>query len=348
MRAQIRARTSESMLARKAAESGSQAEPLCVIESLSVRFPMHDGRVLAAVDDVTLHIRRGETVGIVGESGSGKTMLGLSLLGLVPAPGAVSGRITVAGIDVVGARRRQLYELRGRKVGLVLQDPTASLNPFRTIRSQLAESLRRVGVTGTEADTEMRSGLERVRLDPAAVLRRRPFELSGGMNQRIAIAMAILQRPDILVADEPTTALDVVVQLEVLELLRELQREQHMALVLISHDLAVVDQLADRIAVMYGGKLVELGPADEIVSRPSHPYTSALLAAMPDVARTDQQLRPIPGQFRQIFTADAGCPLVGRCDHVREACGQAFPERLELDAGHAVWCWSATGERVRS
>lgn len=318
----------------------TDADLIASIEHLSVRFPRADWPAIKALDDICLDIRTGEILGVVGESGSGKTMFGLSLLGLVPAPGVTTGSVRIGGVDVVSARRRDLYSIRGRRVGLVLQDPTASLNPLRTIGSQMHEAARGVVPDRKAASREIARVLERVGLDPRDVLRRRPFELSGGMNQRIAIAMALIRQPDILVADEPTTALDAVVQLDVLRLLASLRDERAMAIVLISHDLSVVSSMSDRVAVFYAGKLVEFGEALEVTEGASHPYTEALLAAAPKMSASTNEFAPIKGQFRAQQVGDDGCPFVSRCQESIPECAAAFPLATELSGGHSVWCWA--------
>jgi oligopeptide/dipeptide ABC transporter ATP-binding protein len=283
-------------------------------------------------------VRRGEAIGIVGESGSGKSMLALSILGLVGPPATVSGEIEIEGHSVL-ASGTDLHRLRGRVAGLILQDPTASLNPVRTIRSQLAESARVAGMAGPAIREAIDHALSAVGLDPKEVLRRYPFELSGGMNQRVAIAIALVQRPAILIADEPTTALDVSTQLSILALLQSLQRQFDMAIVLISHDLAVVYQLAHRLAVMYAGKLVEVGTTDEVVGRPQHPYTQALIGAIPSLGDLDRPLRTIPGQLQATFDDSRGCPFADRCPEAMDLCRQSFPETSVFSPTHRAWCW---------
>lgn len=314
--------------------------PVCSIRHLTVRFPTRRSGTIRAVDDLSLDIRPGEALGIVGESGSGKSMMAMSLLGLVPPPGVASGRVLVAGKDVFEASPRELTELRRKKLGLVMQDPTPSLNPVRSIGSQLAEAARVSGVERGAARGEIRSALQVVGLEPDFVLKKRPFELSGGMNQRVVIAMALIQRPEILVADEPTTALDVTTQVGILKLLDRLRRERGMALILISHDIGVIYQLVDRVAVMYAGKLVELGGTERVVHSPAHPYTRALLAALPEIgSRGADRLTTIPGQLKPVRDGDSGCPYRERCEYAMNVCGELFPSTIEVAEGHETWCW---------
>jgi peptide/nickel transport system ATP-binding protein len=193
--------------------------------------------------------------------------------------------------------------------------------------------------SGSNPERAIAAALAEVNLDSAEVLDRNPFELSGGMNQRVAIAMALIQHPEILIADEPTTALDTSTQIGILALLRSIQRSERMALVLISHDLAVVDQLAQRVVVMYAGRVVEVGPTDQVVNRPAHPYTNALLKALPRLSTGQSRLESIPGQLQPTFDHSRGCPFAKRCLHTMDKCLQEFPDRTDLSAEHSVWCW---------
>jgi len=316
-----------------------EAEAICVVDGLTVRFPTCDGRMLRAVDGVSLRVPAGQSIGIVGESGSGKSVMALAMLRLLGPAAAVTGSVTMAGIDLLRASPEALVRARGRVAGLILQDPTASLNPIRTIRSQLLESARRLGLAGATAQAEIVDALKSVRLSPDAVLSRYPFQLSGGMNQRVAIAMALIQRPQLLIADEPTTALDVSTQLGILGLLARLQAERHMSLIMISHDLAVVYQLADMIGVMYSGKLVEFGPTDRVVNAPAHPYTRALIAAIPRIDLVRERLETIPGQLRPRLEDDVGCPFRSRCHGAMPRCEDAFPPFVAVAPGHTAACW---------
>lgn len=315
------------------------SDPICAIQGLRVTFPTRRSGVIKAVDDIWLEIMPGEAIGIVGESGSGKSVMALSLLGLVPPPGRCEGRVLVAGQNVLALRGRELTRIRGRRIGLILQDPTPALNPIRTIESQLREAARLAGIPAADQSRRLQSGIREVKLDPAAVLRKYPFELSGGMNQRIAIAMALLQQPDLLVADEPTTALDVTTQAHILALLDSVRRKRGMALVLISHDIGVVYQVSNRIGVMYGGRLVEVGDTETIVHRPAHPYTQALINAVPSLDRPGQSVRGIPGHLSHIRVDDRGCPFEPRCAYALPACRDNFPGPTHLGPKHTSWCW---------
>jgi oligopeptide/dipeptide ABC transporter ATP-binding protein len=314
--------------------------PVCSVRSLTVRFPMRSGRVLRAVDGVSLDVLAGDSLGLVGESGSGKSVMALALLRLLDPSALVAGSVTIDGIDVLEAPADTLTRVRGRGAGLILQDPTASLNPVRSIRAQVMESARRAGSTRGQAEAEVAEALRSVGLAPEEVLGRYPFQLSGGMNQRVALAMALVQRPRLLIADEPTTALDVSTQLGILGLLARARETRDMAVLLISHDLAVVYQVTRWTGVMYAGKLVELGPTEEVVRAPAHPYTRALVAAIPRLDAPRERLDTIPGQLRPRFDGDAGCPFRDRCAVAMAICGEAFPAPTPVGAGHGAACWA--------
>jgi oligopeptide/dipeptide ABC transporter ATP-binding protein len=313
--------------------------PLCSVRGLGVRFPTRHGRLLRALDDVSLDIQPGESLGIVGESGSGKSVMALGLLGLLGPPARLTGAVRLGGVDMLRSGPAALSAVRGRVAGLILQDPTASLNPVRSIRAQLTESARRAGFAGARAEAEVGESLRSVGLVPDEVLNRFPFQLSGGMNQRVAIAMALVQHPRLLIADEPTTALDVSTQLGILGLLARVRKQSRMALLLISHDLAVVYQVTDRIAVLYAGRLVEVGPTEAIVTAPAHPYTRALVAAIPRLDGVRGRLETIPGQLRPQFDGDTGCPFRDRCRLAETRCTEHFPDLADVAPGHRAACW---------
>jgi oligopeptide/dipeptide ABC transporter ATP-binding protein len=312
---------------------------LLAIRNYSVHIPLSGQGVLKAIDDFSLDVGHGEAVGIVGESGSGKSMLVAGTLGLLPRTALPSGAILINDIDVTRATPRELRRVRGREIGVILQDPVLSLNPLRRVGAQLLESARRARRNKSDAAQAVREGLAAVRLDAGNVLRKYPWELSGGMNQRIAIAMALLQNPSLLIADEPTTALDPTVQLGILKELQALQRSRRMAMILISHELPVVYNFVDRIAVMYSSKLVEVGPTEEVVRRPAHPYTRALVAAVPPIDAVPARLGTIRGQLQPRMLDDQGCPFVTRCDHASDICARSFPAARQVGNGHTVWCW---------
>jgi peptide/nickel transport system ATP-binding protein len=285
------------------------------VHDLTVRFPTDAGDV-RAVTGLSFTVRPGETLGVVGESGSGKTAAATALLGLHdPQRARVTGSVRVVGTEVVGAREPVLRRLRGRSVAMVFQDPTTALHPFYPVGRQVAEAYR-AHHTVTRADAAERAVamLDRVGI-PAARIRAgdHPHQLSGGMRQRVVIAMALVNDPAVIVADEPTTALDVTVQADVLDLLREVQEETGTALVHVTHDLGVVAETADRLLVMYAGRAVETGQARELLTRPRMPYTWGLLRSTPDLGAPGERLRPIPGSPPSLLSPPSGCPFHPRC-----------------------------------
>jgi dipeptide transport system ATP-binding protein len=305
--------------------------PLLEIEGLTVGFG-GEGHRFVAVDDLALAIDEGEVVGVVGESGSGKSVTALALLGLIDFPGHVSARrLSFAGRDLRGIAERERRALVGKDIAMIFQDPLASLDPCYTVAHQLMEAL---AVHGTDRERASRSArreralelLRHVEIpDAPARLDAYPHQLSGGMAQRVMIAMAIACHPRLLIADEPTTALDVTVQAQVLDLLLRLQRERSMALILITHDLAVVAETAQRVVVMYAGRVVETGPVPEIFEAPRHPYTQALLAALPENNRDRARLAAIPGVVPGIHDRPRGCLLSPRCGYALARCSDEEP-----------------------
>jgi oligopeptide transport system ATP-binding protein len=318
--------------------------PLLSVEDLVVRFDTRHGTV-HAVDGVTFEVAPGETLGIVGESGSGKSVTVLSLMGLVPSPPGrlVGGRALFDGRDLLRLPAEELRRVRGREIGMVFQDPMTSLNPVLTIGYQLDEPLRRqLGLSKRAARERTIELLDRVGI-PAARQRADdyPHQFSGGMRQRALIAMAIACGPRLLIADEPTTALDVTIQAQIVELVRELRRETGMAVIWITHDLGVVARLCDRVIVMYAGRVAETAPAAALFERPGHPYTLGLLRSVP---RLDEDrratLEPIQGMPPDMVDPPPGCAFAPRCAFAREMCTQPPPLR-DLGQRHAAACWFA-------
>ncbi|MDX6751180.1 ABC transporter ATP-binding protein [Geminicoccaceae bacterium 1502E] len=309
------------------------------IAGLSVGIDTGRGERLL-VEEVDLAINAGETLGLVGESGCGKSMTCLAVMGLLPRQARITGgRIRVAGRRLDGLGDRELCGVRGRELAMVFQDPMSSLNPVLRIGAQLAENLRlHQGLDRTAARREAVRLLERVGIpEPAARLRAFPHELSGGMCQRVMIAMAIACRPRLLIADEPTTALDVTIQAQILDLLVELQEETGMALLLVTHDLGVVAETCDRVAVMYAGRVVETAPAEGLFAAPAHPYTAGLLGSLPRADRRAEQLVPIAGQVPEPGARPQGCAYAPRCSHAGRACGERPPSR-PVTRDHAASC----------
>jgi len=325
--------------------------PLLAVRDLRVAFAGDDGP-LTAVDGLSYDLARGETLGLVGESGSGKSVTNLALLGLLPKPPAcrVTGRAELDGLDLLAAPPAALRQVRGRRVAMIFQDPMTSLNPLYRVSTQLVEMLRlhRRDLSRRDAEARAIAMLERVGLpDAAARFRHYPHQFSGGMRQRVMIAMMLLNDPELLIADEPTTALDVTVQAQILELLRDLQRERGMAITLITHDLGVVAGLADRVLVLYGGRAMEEAPAAALFAAPAHPYTVGLLRSIP---RPDwpegERLYAIPGRPPDLDARPVGCPFAPRCDFAAERCHREAPPERRLAPDHRVFCWAADDVRA--
>lgn len=326
---------------------------LLEIDRLSVHFDSHSGRT-QALDQVSFCLEAGQTIGIVGESGCGKSTLGMSLAGLLPSAGVVDGgSIRLDGEEVVGLGARGLRRLRQHKVGVIFQDPMSSLNPVMTIGDQLVEGVRsKEGASRRNARERARQLLLRVGMpDPEERLRSFPHQLSGGMQQRVVIAMAITGSPRLLIADEPTTALDVTVQAQILDLLGALQSELGLSILVISHDLGVVSHLADRVAVMYAGRVIESGPTDSVLSEPAHPYTRGLIATVPASALgrgpTGARLSEIPGTVPSLAVPAVACSFAGRCPRVADECRVSKPMLSSAKHGGDAACFRPhTGERT--
>jgi peptide/nickel transport system ATP-binding protein len=290
--------------------------PFLSVEDLSIRFTTEDGTV-QAVDHLSFTLERGRTLGIVGESGSGKSVTGQAVLGLHDRRRTtVSGRVLLDGEDLTAAAERRLERLRGNRVAMIFQDPLTALSPYHTVGSQIAEPYRKHrGASRREARQRAVEMLARVGIPhPARRVDDYPHQFSGGMRQRVVIAMALVCDPDLLIADEPTTALDVTVQAQILDLLRALQDEFGSAIVLITHDLGVVSQISDDVLVMYAGRAVERGPVREVLNRPRHPYTWGLLSSVPRLTGdVDRDLAPIPGSPPSLLAPPPGCPFEPRC-----------------------------------
>jgi len=297
-------------------------------------------RVLRAVDRLSLTISAGETVCLVGESGCGKSVTALSIARLVPSPPAryPAGQILIEGRDVLAMSKKELREIRGGVVSYVFQEPSASLNPVFRIGSQIKESLK-LHRPGKATDAEVIRLLKLVGIPaPDSRLKDYPHQLSGGMQQRVMIAMALASEPKLLVADEPTTALDVTIQAQILDLLKELKQRLGMSILLITHNLGIVGDIADRVAVMYAGQIVELAPALELLRRPLHPYTQALMAAVPKLGHETERLMAIPGNVPLLGAFPSGCRFHPRCPIVQPDCPVNPPQLLEVEPGRWVRC----------
>jgi peptide/nickel transport system ATP-binding protein len=319
----------------------SEAPPLLAVSDLSIEFRTRGGTV-RALEKVSLDVGRGETVALVGESGSGKSVTAYALVGLLDAAARVtSGRIQFGGLDLLAAGERALEELRGREVSLISQNPRGALNPIRPVGKQLGDVLLRHGnITRAQAPQRAVEMMAKVGIpDPARRAAAYPFELSGGMCQRVAIALALACEPALLIADEPTTGLDVTTQAVVMDLLAELAAASHMATILITHDLALAGEYADRIVVMHAGHVVESAPAGEIFARPRHPYTAKLITATPKPGTRLPDLAAIPGNLPDVRRADLpACRYSARCERRIAGCAEPLPQ-VAVSQSHMVACW---------
>ncbi|MCY3805337.1 MAG: ABC transporter ATP-binding protein [bacterium] len=317
------------------------AAPLLTIEGLRIGFPSLEGIVLAA-NDVHLTVGQGEVLGLVGESGSGKSVTCRAIVGMVPHPGAVlGGRIDYDGRNVLEFNRAEMRELRAREIAMIFQDPASALNPVFTIGHQISEVLRvNAGLGRAAARARSIELLERVGIPaPDRRMSAYPHEMSGGMRQRVMIAMALAGEPRLLLADEPTTALDVTIQDQVLQLLEDLRHERNMSMILVSHDMGVIGTAADRVAVMYAGRIVEVAPTDVLFSSPDHPYTRALIDAMPQLEPEDRsELRTIPGQPPDLLKLPEGCPFAPRCPLARDECAEVSMELTAVSLAQFSAC----------
>ncbi|HZT52041.1 MAG TPA: ABC transporter ATP-binding protein, partial [Stellaceae bacterium] len=312
---------------------------------LSTHYVSQRGsRVVRAVDQVSFCVRPGETVGIVGESGSGKSTLALSLLRVLPpAARIVGGRMLFEGEDLLTKSDAEMRDIRGKRIAMILQDPMASLNPLFTIGDQVAEPIRvHEAERRRTAWQRARELLKAVRIpSPEARLRQYPHEMSGGMRQRIVGAIGIACEPRLLIADEPTTSLDLTIQAQYLNLLGELQRKHGLALIFITHNLGIVAKMCDQLVVMYAGRVVEAGPVSRLFNAPAHPYTKALLNSIPRMGDRDQRLTAIEGQPPDLSALPTGCAFAPRCPHVMARCREAAPPEIVLEPGRTARCWLA-------
>jgi len=326
------------------ASESANAEKAVVLDvrDLAVEF-VQNNKPQRVVDGVSFRVLQGETLGIVGESGSGKTVTNLALLGLLPTPPAriASGSAQFKGADLLSRSPTELRKLRGNEVSMIFQDPMTSLNPFLTIERQLTEGPKlHLKLSHSEAYNNALDMLVRVGISsPEARIKAYPHELSGGMRQRVMIAMALLCDPDLLIADEPTTALDVTIQAQILNILREMVQNQGKSLILISHDLGLVAGMADTLMVMYAGKMMEEGPTHRVFEAPSHPYTLGLLECIPRLnkPKTDR-LYSIPGIPPDPTDTHCGCPFAPRCPFKIDQCSESLPEPREVAPGHRIRC----------
>ncbi len=314
--------------------------PVLSVSGLRTHFFTRDG-VVKSVDDVTFHVNRGEVLGLVGESGSGKSVTGFSIMGLVDPPGRiVAGSIKLDGEELVGRSEEEMRAIRGRRIAMIFQDPMMTLNPVLRIDTQMIEAVQaHDAVSEKAARDRARDALARVGIpSPEERLNAYPHQFSGGMRQRVAIAIALLHAPPLIVADEPTTALDVTIQSQILAEMQQLCAETGTALIWITHDLAVVAGLADRVAVMYAGRIVEQGPVDAVLDSPLHPYTDGLMRSLPSAGIPGQRLRQIPGATPSLARLPQGCAFAPRCDRADAACLASAPAISAFGAGREARC----------
>lgn len=319
------------------------AEPLLELKQLQTYlFSAQGTRVVKAVDGVSFSLAAGETMGIVGESGSGKTMTSLSILRLLPtAARIVGGEIWFAGSNLLDKSERDMQHIRGSQITMILQDPMMSLNPLFTIGEQIAEPLRvHRGMRGASLIERIKDLLRGVRIpSPEVRMREYPHQMSGGMRQRIVGAISISCEPSLLIADEPTTSLDVTIQAQYLQLLKDIQARVGLAMIFITHNIGIVAKMCDKVAVMYAGKLVERAPVRTLFNQPAHPYTEALLHAIPRVTERSARLWSIEGQPPDAANLPPGCPFSPRCPKVEDRCRRDVPPEFEVGANHYARCW---------
>jgi oligopeptide/dipeptide ABC transporter ATP-binding protein len=321
--------------------------PALEVRDLHTHFFLRRG-VVKAVDGVSFTLQSGEVLGIVGESGCGKSLTALSILRLIPEASArtIKGEVLLDGEDLLKMDSAAMRQVRGRQISMILQDPQTSLNPVFTIGNQLHEAIARQGHTGGRTVKERAiEVLRKVKLAaPQERVSQYPHQLSGGMKQRVVGAISISCAPEILIADEPTTALDVTIQLQYLKLLKELQDSSGMAMLFITHDFGVVAKICDRVAVMYAGRIVEMGPVREIFDHPAHPYTQALINSVPKLHSTGERLHTIEGQPPSLLDLPTGCRFAERCPRAEPECRARYPSISNISTSHTVSCWKAGPE----
>jgi oligopeptide transport system ATP-binding protein len=317
------------------------SEAILQVINLHTSFPTDSGEV-RAVNGISFSVNKGKVLGIVGESGSGKSVTAYSILRILDSPGHITqGEILFHGENVVNFDKDKLRAFRGAKVSIIFQDPMTSLNPVYTVENQLVEAIRLH--TSRDQKQARERALEMLQLvgvnEPNKRLKQYPHQLSGGMRQRVMIAMALACEPDILIADEPTTALDVTIQAQILELMQELKEKLGMAIIMITHDLGVIAEMCDEIIVMYAGRVCERGTADEIFYNPRHEYTKGLLRSIPDRALAKEKLTPIAGSPVDLLNMPAGCAFAARCDQAMKVCLTEQPEEIIINEDHKASCW---------
>lgn len=318
---------------------------LLEVKHLNVEFPTRRG-VLTALNDVSFHINSGEVLGVVGESGAGKSLTGSAIIRLLDPPGRIaSGEIHFNGKRIDNLPEEQMRQLRGKEIGAIFQDPLTSLNPLYTVGQQLVETIQtHLNLSQKQAQERAIELLESTGI-PAARERinHYPHQFSGGMRQRVVIALALAAEPKLIVADEPTTALDVSIQAQIIDLLKKLCKEHGTSVMLITHDMGVIAETADRVAVMYAGRIIEVGPVQDVIQRPLHPYTAGLMRSIPDIHRSLSRLEQIPGSMPRLHAIPAGCAFNPRCKEVMPRCRVERPELITIK-DRQVACWLHEGE----
>ena len=330
----------------------NKKQKLLEVKNLHVSFFTPAGEV-KAVNGISYDVDYDEVMGIVGESGSGKSVEAYSIIGLLQSPGKVmEGSITLEGEDMLAKTPSEMVDYRGSQVAMIFQNPMTCLNPVYTIGNQLTEALRAhdKSISKEAADKRAMEMLEQVGINNVEKrMKQYPHELSGGMRQRVMIAMGLICHPKLLIADEPTTALDVTIQAQILELMKELQKKNHMGIIFITHNLGVVAEVCDKVSVMYAGKMVEQGPVDDIFYKPGHPYTMGLLRSMPRVdAESYERLIPIEGTPVDMLNPPEGCPFAPRCEHAMKVCLQKMPPYVELGDNHRAACWLRVQDAIEA
>nr|WP_245612745.1 ABC transporter ATP-binding protein [Kosmotoga pacifica] len=311
---------------------------LLQLEDLTVSYKTREGRVLA-VENVSLPLEEKETLGLVGESGCGKSTMGGAILGILPRETKITGKALFSGIDLISMPSKRLRQIRGKEISMIFQDPMTSLNPVMKLKDHFLETIN----THTDISKEEALALSERALQEVGISSNRlndyPFQLSGGMRQRVMIALSLVLNPKLVIADEPTTSLDVIVQAQILQLLKGLQNKFKMAMILITHDLGVVAEAADNIGVMYGGHLVEYASKRKVYKDPLHPYTKDLLASVPNTKIEDRELRFIPGYPPNLMNPPRGCRYADRCSKAMKICSEKTPPNVQTDDGRLVKCW---------
>ena len=326
------------------------SEKLLEVKNLKTYFYTDEG-VVKSVDDVSFDVEKGKTLGIVGESGSGKSVTAYSIMRILESNGGIKGgHVFYKGDDITKFSEKQMREFRGKCCSIIFQDPMTSLNPVFTVGNQLKEAIElhtdRKGKAAEERAVEMLTlvGVN----EPEKRVKQYPYELSGGMRQRVMIAMALACEPDILIADEPTTALDVTIQAQILELMQDLQKKLGMAIIIVTHDLGVIADMCDEIIVMYGGRVCERGTAEDIFYRPHHEYTKGLLRSIPNVDKIGEKLIPIPGTPINLLNMPKGCAFCPRCENAMKICIEEVPQEMQMPDGHYASCWLNVKEAMEA